>query len=50
MIDSTTNYFKNHEYNIRFKALIYLGIDSDLRAEGLYQLTSSDIDLDKQIV
>ena len=50
MIESTINYFKDHEYNIRFKALICLGMDSGLRAEELYQLTSDDIDLDKQIV
>jgi len=50
MIESTINYFRNHEYNLRFKALIYLGIDSGLRAEELYQLTLEDIDIENQIV
>ncbi len=50
MIESTINYFRNHEYNLRFKALIYLGIDSGLRAEELYQLTPEDIDIENQIV
>ena len=50
MIESTINYFRNHEYNLRFKALIYLGIDTGLRAEELYQLTIEDIDIEKQII
>jgi len=50
MIESTINYFRNHEYNLRFKALIYLGIDSGLRAEELYQLTIEDIDIEHQVV
>jgi integrase/recombinase XerD len=50
MIESTINYFRNHEYYLRFKALIYLGIDSGLRAEELYQLTPEDIDIKNQLV
>ncbi len=50
MIESTINHFENHEYNLRFKALIYLGMDTGLRAEELYQLTFNDIDIDKQII
>jgi integrase/recombinase XerD len=50
MIESSINYFRNHEYNLRFKALIHLGIDSGLRAEELYQLTPEDIDIENQVV
>ena len=50
MIESTINYFRNHEYNLRFKALICVGIDSGLRAEELYQLTPEDIDIENQII
>jgi len=50
MIESTIAYFRKHEYNLRFKALIGLGIDSGLRAEELYQLTPEDIDIENQIV
>ncbi|KYK34586.1 MAG: hypothetical protein AYK22_05080 [Thermoplasmatales archaeon SG8-52-3] len=50
MIKSSIDYFRNQNYNIRFKALIHLGIDTGLRAEELYQLTSEDIDIDNRIV
>jgi len=50
MIESTINYFKNHEYNLRFKALIYIGIDTGLRAEELYQLTTKDIDIKNRMI
>jgi integrase/recombinase XerD len=45
MIESAIDYFRGHDYNIRFKALIRLGADTGLRAEELYQLTSEDIDI-----
>ena len=50
MIESAIDYFRNQNYNIRFKALICLGIDTGLRAEELYQLTLEDIDIDNRIV
>jgi len=50
MIESTIKYFRNHEYNLRFRAIIYIGIDSGLRAEELYQLTPEDIDIENQVV
>ncbi len=41
----TLKHFENDEYKLRFNAIIYLGIDTGMRAEELYQLSTSDIDL-----
>jgi integrase/recombinase XerD len=46
----TLKHFENHEYKLRFNAIIYLGIDTGMRAEELYQLCVSDIDLDNRCI
>ena len=45
-INSTLHYFERDEYELRFKAIINLGMDSGLRAEELYQLNVEDLDLE----
>jgi len=50
MIESAIEYFRGHVYNIRFKALISLGVDTGLRAEELYQLTTEDIDIVNRVI
>lgn len=49
-IESTLNYIKGNNYEIQFRALIHLGMDSGMRAEELYQLKPYDINLDNRIV
>ncbi len=49
-IQATLKYFEGHESFQKIKALIYLGISSGLRAHELYQLTRTDIDLEKGVV
>jgi integrase/recombinase XerD len=50
MIESLLKQFEKDEYYLRFKALIYLGIDSGIRAEELYQLTIEDIDINNRTI
>ena len=49
-IISEINLFNNSKYFLQIKALILLGTTSGLRAEELYQLQPSDIDLENRIV
>ncbi|MCK4901927.1 MAG: site-specific integrase [Thermoplasmatales archaeon] len=49
-IKDTLSYFKDNQYFLQIKVLIFLGISSGMRAEELYQLTIDDIDLDNRII
>jgi integrase/recombinase XerD len=49
-IDKTFEFFSNHKFYLRFRAVILLGISSGIRAEELYQLNIDDIDLENRIV
>ena len=49
-IISALKYFETDEYKLRYNAIIYLGIDTGMRAEELYQLSINDIDLDNRCV
>jgi integrase len=49
-IYKTLDYFLDHKYYTQISALILIGATSGLRAEELYQLKLSDIDLDKNLI
>jgi len=49
-IDITLKHFENSKYELRFKTIIQLGIDSGMRAEELYQLNKEDVDLENRMV
>ncbi len=50
IIQKTLAYYEGHKYFIQIKALILLGVSSGMRAEELYQLKLSDIDLNNRTV
>jgi integrase/recombinase XerD len=49
-IQKTLAYYEGHKYFVQIKSLILLGVSSGMRAEELYQLKPSDIDLNKRTV
>jgi len=49
-INEILSLFKTHKYWKQIRAIILLGCSSGLRAEELYQLQISDMDLDNRIV
>jgi len=49
-INETLDFFKNHERKKQLTALIKLGADTGARAEELYQLNPSDLDIENRVL
>jgi integrase/recombinase XerD len=49
-IQKILSFYEGHEYFNQIKSIILLGTSSGMRAEEIYQLKPSDIDLNKRIV
>ena len=49
-IDATLRIFEDDDYELRYEAIIKLGMDSGMRAEELYQLKVEDLDFENRRV